>query len=171
MNNVYLIGMMGSGKSIVAKALSHELMRHLEDLDAQIVQREGRSINAIFADAGENYFRRIEKEVLKDVSGKENCIVATGGGIVTDPENIELMRATGVTIYLKAPPDVLFDRLKHETHRPLLRNESPKETLDLIYRKRQALYEKADFTVDTSDKKPFEVAGKIMEYLSQQGRL
>lgn len=171
MNNVYLIGMMGSGKTIVAKALAHELMKHVEDLDACIVQREKRSINAIFSESGETYFRTVEKEVLKDIARQKDIVVATGGGIVLDPENIACMESSGVMIYLKAPTDILMERLRHETDRPLLRNPDPRETLEAIYVKRKALYEKAHFTVCTDAKKPFEIASEIMELLAVEGRL
>jgi shikimate kinase len=171
MNNIYLIGMMGSGKTIVAKALAHELLKHVEDLDELIVRREKRSINAIFSESGESYFRTIEKEVLKDIARQSDIVVSTGGGIVLDPENIECMRSSGVMIYLKAPTDILMERLKHESDRPLLRNPDPREALETIYVKRKALYEKAHFSVSTEAKKPFEIAGEIMGLLAVEGRL
>jgi len=171
MNNIYLIGMMGSGKTIVAKALAHELLRHVEDLDALIVKKEGRTINAIFTDSGEKVFRQVERDCLQDVSQQKSIVVATGGGIVLDPVNIACMRETGHMIYLKAQTDVLFDRIKNNDERPLLKNESPKATLDAIYSKRHSLYEKADYTVETTGKKPFDIAGEIMKILDREGKL
>jgi shikimate kinase len=171
MNNIYLIGMMGSGKTIVAKALAHELMRHVEDIDARIVEKEGRTITTIFADSGEAYFRNLEKKMLQELAAQSRIVVATGGGIVLDPENIDSMRATGSMVYLKAPTDVLFDRIKENKDRPLLLNASPKDTLDALYLKRHTMYEKADHTVDTTGKKPFDIAGEIMELLDKEGKL
>ena len=171
MKNIYLIGMMGSGKTIVAKALAHEMMLHVEDLDERIVEREKRSINDIFAASGEDYFRRVEHEVLSDISKQDNIVVATGGGIILDPKNIACMQNTGVMVYLQAPTDVLVSRLQNETDRPLLKTVSPADTLNDIYLKRRSLYEKAQYVINTTDKKPFEIAAEIIEMLAQEGKL
>ncbi len=169
MKNIYLIGMMGSGKSVVAQILADELGCKMEDLDECIASGEKKSINDIFATNGEPYFREVEKNVLKKIASQKDCIVSTGGGIVLDEENMNLMRSTGVIIYLKAPTDILYARLKDKSDRPLLKGESPKDKLDRIYDHRAGLYAKADYAIDTVDKIPHDVAREIIQLLTIEG--
>ena len=163
--------MMGSGKSVVAQLLAEKLNRKMEDLDEHIVSHEGKSINDIFANSGEPYFRDIEKKILKKIAAQKERVVSTGGGIVLDEDNMNLMRESGVIIYLRAPTDILYARIKDKSDRPLLKGESPKDKLDKIYYHRAGLYAKADFTIDTMDKIPHDVAEEIIKLLEIEGLL
>ena len=171
MNNIYLIGMMGSGKSVVAQLLAGRLTRKMEDLDERIVAHEGKSINDIFADEGEPYFRSVEKKILKTVAALTERVVSTGGGIVLDEENMHCMRKTGTIIYLKAPTDVLYERVKDKSDRPLLKGESPKDKLDRIYNHRAGLYARADYAIETEHVIPHDIAEEIIQLLKAKGSL
>lgn len=149
---VYLVGMMGAGKSAVSRMLASRLEVACIDLDQMIVKRAGMSINDIFAQQGEAHFRKIEKEVLHDVSVGDVGIVATGGGVVLDDDNIAIMKHAGVMIYLKAAVDTLFDRVKDDGTRPLLKVAYPQRRLQEILDTRARQYEKADYVLETDDR-------------------
>jgi len=163
--NVYLVGMMGSGKTMVAQLLSKRLRCAMVEMDALIVQQENMTINEVFSGKGEPYFRSAEKKILQDIAKCDNQIVSTGGGVILSESNINLMRETGIMIYLKASTDELYTRLQDKTDRPLLKCESPKDELDKIFENRSVLYEQAHYTIDTSDKMPDEIIGQIMQLL------
>lgn len=164
MKNVYLIGMMGSGKTTSGKALAKLLSVSFVDLDEQIVQKAGRSINEIFKTEGEKYFRTLESQILLDVSHATNQVVATGGGIVLDENNRMKMRNTGQVIYLKTGLDILWERVKEKKDRPLLSTSNPKLALSELYRLRSPLYETTSDKVFLTDKKtPETVAQEIFK--------
>jgi len=162
MKNTYLIGMMGSGKTTTGCALAKLLSVPFVDLDDQIIQKAGRSINEIFKTKGEYYFRDLETEALKNVSGSSNQVVATGGGIVMNPENQTRLKTTGLVIYLKTSMDVLWERVKDKKDRPLLATSNPKQTFSELFRFRGPLYiESASKIFLTDYKTPEAVAQEI----------
>ena len=143
MNNIYLIGMPGCGKSTLGFQVSLKLRRSHTDLDEFIVQREGKTIPEIF-EKGESEFRKAETEALKSVSLQDNLIVSTGGGIVTIPENINIMKSSGKVIFIDASVEFIMDKSSLEG-RPLLKDKSK---IYELYKNRISLYRKAaDFTV------------------------
>jgi shikimate kinase len=148
--NIYLVGFMGTGKTAVGTALAKQLKWQFVDLDTLIELRERRQITEIFAKAGEPYFRRIEKVVLKDVAKENKFVVACGGGIVLDPENIRLMKESGRAICLLATPEVILKRASGTTHRPLLNVKDPKKQIGHLLKLRAPYYAKADCQIDTS---------------------
>ncbi len=169
MSNVYLVGMMGSGKSVTAKKLAALLGCGFVDLDQWIEERHHRSINEIFEKEGEAFFRGEESEILKEVCGAGPRVVATGGGTVLRPENVERMRATGKIIFLAATLEVLWERVKAKKDRPLLKGQDPKASLAGIFQVRRPVYEKVcDFSVNTDGQTAEAVARKIMEALRKQ---
>lgn len=164
MKNVYLIGMMGSGKTTTGRALAKLLSIPFVDLDDRIVQKAGRSINEIFKDQGERYFRDLETEALKNVSKSSNQIVATGGGIVINPENRTRLKETGLVIYLKTSTDVLWERVKEKKDRPLLATSNPKQTFLELFQSRTPLYvENSQKSFLTDHKTPEAVAKEIYQ--------
>jgi len=165
MKNIYLVGFMGTGKSAVGKKLAARLNARFLDLDTLIEEKEKRKIVDIFAKAGEPYFRKLEKEALKEVSCKDGEVVACGGGIVLDQENITLMKNTGTMICLSARPEVILERVKGHKHRPLLNVEDREKKITEILEARQALYNSAHISIDTSDLNVKEVLEKILERL------
>jgi len=156
MRNTYLIGMMGSGKTTSGRALARLLDVPFVDLDERIVERAGRSINEIFQTEGEPYFRRLERELLAQVSGNQGQVVATGGGIVLDRANGAQMRRTGLVVYLRTSFEVLWERVQEVRDRPLLRARDPRKALAELCRERVPLYENVSDRIFLTDRKTSE---------------
>ncbi|MFH1457573.1 MAG: shikimate kinase [Candidatus Omnitrophota bacterium] len=150
MNNIYLVGFMGTGKTLAGSELARELKWQFIDLDDLIELTEKRSIRDIFAQQGEAYFRRLEKHVLYKVSREKNFVVACGGGIVIDKDNIKTMEETGLIVCLTATPKVILKRTCGCTDRPLLNVKDPEKQIELLLKLRAPYYAKADKTIDTS---------------------
>lgn len=167
MNNIYLVGFMGAGKTAVGKALASKKKWNFVDLDELIALKEKRSIPDIFARDGEPYFRRAEKQALKEVSKEKKFVVACGGGIVLDKENIKIMKETGAMICLTASLEVILKRTSGLTHRPLLNVSDPKKQIDLLLKFRAPYYAQADKTIDTSKLSVNEVVGRILKITSK----
>jgi shikimate kinase len=163
MNNIYLVGFMATGKSIVGKELAKKLRRKFVDLDALIELKEKRRICDIFAENGEPYFRKLEKATLRKASTEDNFIYACGGGIVIDEENIRLMQRTGKIICLSAKPEVILKRAGGTSQRPLLNVPDPKKQIRLLLKSRQPFYRQADVTIDTSRLSIVQVASQILK--------
>lgn len=163
MQNIYLVGFMGTGKTTVGRELARKKKRNFVDLDELIELRERRTVPDIFAKEGEPYFRRIEKQALKEVSREKKFVVACGGGIVMDKENIRIMKETGLIVCLTASPDVILERTKHYYHRPLLNVSNPKKQIELLLKLRAPYYAQADKTIDTSKISVKEVLSKIIK--------
>ena len=163
MRNIYLVGFMATGKTSVGKELARMTKMRFLDLDEFIELKEKRTISDIFAKEGEPYFRKIEKRALKQVSKEKNFVVACGGGIVLDEDNVKIMKQTGVMICLTASPEIILKRASAFTHRPLLNVEDPKKQVDLLLKMRSPFYAKADKCIDTSGLSMKQVADKIMK--------
>lgn len=162
MKNIYLIGMMGSGKTTTGAELAKLLSVPFVDLDERIVEHAGCSINEIFKTEGEAYFRNIESKLLFEVSRAPNQVVATGGGIVINPANCERMKSAGFIIYLKTGLEVLWKRVQGKKDRPLLAAANPMRALEDLYQSRTPLYaENAQKTFVTDLKTPYAVALEI----------
>ena len=148
--NLILIGFMGSGKTTVGRRVAASLGFEFVDTDDRVVEMAGKPITQIFADQGEAHFRKLESAALKEVLQREHCVVATGGGIVTIPENVALLQEGGYTVWLHAPVDEIFERVSRNRERPLLQTEDPLATIQTLLSKREPLYRStADFEVDT----------------------
>lgn len=164
MNNIYLVGFMGTGKTSVGRQLVKKKKLRFVDLDELIETKQKRSIADIFAKEGEPYFRKLEHETLKEAVNQDKLVVACGGGIVINPENIKLMQDTGTIICLTAKPEVILDRTSNSQHRPLLNIENPKEKISALLQARAPFYAKADITIDTSELLVDEVVQSIEKY-------
>ena len=151
--NIVLIGFMGAGKSTVARKLAEELKRETVSTDDLIVKREGRSINDIFKDSGEAYFRSLEKTVVAEVSQENNLIIDCGGGVVLNLENVANLKKNGIIFYLSASVEAIYQRIKDQTHRPLLKADNPKAKIQELLNSRQSQYQgAAHYTLDASPK-------------------
>ena len=144
--NVYLVGMMGAGKSTTGKLLAKTLGYQLFDTDQVICKAAGASIPEIFATSGEAEFRKIETQVLSQLSAYTRLVIATGGGIILERVNWSYLQQ-GLVVWLDAEVEVLLSRLKNDTIRPLLQTENPQQTLETILAQRQSLYAQADVKV------------------------
>lgn len=160
--NISLIGMMGSGKTCIGELLAKLLNMSFVDTDEQIIKSEKTSINQIFAQKGETYFREIETATLKNVLNFNNQIISTGGGIIKLDENLSLLKEKSIVFYLKANPDILFERIKNNKERPLLNVENMKDKIKTILQERISQYEKAQYIIVTDDKSPIEIANEII---------
>lgn len=166
LGNIYLIGMMGSGKTVTGEVLADLLDYAFVDLDAGIQEKEGRSIPEIFAGSGEPYFRNVESSVLEHFSKKTGQVIATGGGIVLREENVRRMKATGKVVLLKASVESLWQRVRYSKDRPLLNRPDPLGALRQILADRESFYEKAcDLSVVTDGKIAEDVAEEILKTL------
>jgi len=165
MKNIYIVGFMGTGKTVVGKGLASQLSKQFLDIDCLIEDRQKRKISQIFAKEGEIYFRKIEKQILKEISLKQDQVVACGGGIVLDKENIQTMKNTGFMICLTCRSEVILERTQGFRHRPLLNVDNPKEKVEELLKARACFYAQADYTIDTSDLSISSVINKVMEYV------
>ena len=158
--NIYLIGMMGSGKSTLGKTLSEKIQKPFVDLDSEIEKTGGKSISEIFDIDGEEQFRKMETKQLKQYS---ESIVACGGGIVLKDENREFINENGVTILLTASMEELSHRLSDSGNRPLLADDNTEEALTKLWLERQLNYlNTADFTIETDGKNPEQLTEEIL---------
>lgn len=163
--NIYLVGFMGTGKTVVGKHLAKKLKLKFIDLDTIIEKKEKRKIRNIFSRDGEAYFRQKEKEAVVEVSKKKNIVVATGGGVVINPENLKRFKGSGVVICLSSRPQVIFGRTRNQSQRPLLNVDNPEEKIEGLLKKRARFYARADFNIDTSLKSIKQVAQEIIHIL------
>jgi len=168
---IVLIGFMGAGKSSVGRTLARITGLSRFDTDEMIAARFGLTIPEIFATHGEETFREAETEVLRELSGKGQVIVVTGGGIVLRRENVALLHAMGTIVYLSADEETLFARISRRSTRPLLQTANPRATLTELLAKRLPFYrDAAELEVDTSRLKHDEVARTILNRLEEHGR-
>ena len=156
---------MGAGKTTVGRILAQRLGWRYCDADKVIETVAGKPVTEIFSEHGEEYFRGLESETLRDLSRKERQVVATGGGAVMREENMRAMKSGGVTVYLKAPVSVIWERVRHSKTRPLLNVENPLEAATELLAKRTPFYEAADMIVDTESLTPEEAAEEIIKTL------
>ena len=165
MKNIVLIGFMGSGKTTVGKSLEEKTDMTFVDTDELIEAYEGCKVSEIFADKGEVYFRRLEKETLKNLlESTDNKVISTGGGIVTNQENIPLLKQLGKVFYLRIKPETVVERLEGDKTRPLLIGEDKLVKVEQLMTDRKELYEMAaDKTIDTDGLSVSEIVGKILE--------
>lgn len=159
---------MGTGKTAVGRELARKLRLKLVDIDDLIIQKEERSISDIFSQSGEPYFRKVEKEVLAEAASQSGQVVSCGGGIVINPDNVAVMKQTGTMIALTARPEVIFERTKKGTHRPLLNVPDPQAKIKELLIIRKPYYEQAHFVIDTSDVSVQQVAQKILEFINNK---
>lgn len=171
--NIVLIGMPGAGKTFIGNKLAKLLMQFSYiDIDGEIEKGTGLTISEIFKNHGEHYFRDLEIKLIKEISQNKNQIISIGGGAFENDENIKALKKSGIIFYLEAPIKELFNRIQNETHRPLINNKNPKQTLKNLLKKREINYLKADFRVNTEQKQAYtildDILGKYENYVRQK---
>jgi shikimate kinase len=163
--NLYLVGMMGAGKTTVGKSLAKELGYRFFDTDALVEQAAGQPIAQLFQTAGEPEFRALETQVLAELSSYRQLAIATGGGIVLKQENWGLLRH-GVIIWLDVPVEQILIRLRGDSHRPLLRDPDPEAKVRSLLDQRRPLYAQADLQIRCGPQEsPKQIAHKIVAQL------
>ncbi len=166
-SNIALTGLMGSGKTTIGKYLAVQLKRQFVDLDQMIEEQEEQSINEIFAEHGEQYFRKLEKKLLKKVLQKQDQIISLGGGTIIDDDNRELIKQKAQLVALVAKPKDLYARIKRRKNRPLLNNsDDPLQVLKDLWKERKPAYMESDIKIDTAGKAVNHIGAEIMEALS-----
>ena len=164
--NYYLIGMMGSGKSTVGKLLAKKLETAFLDLDHYIEVKNNKSINDIFKEKGENYFRQLETNALSEIKGSK-IVVACGGGIILNHENRKKISSNGKVVFLKASISSLIKRLLSNKDRPLLNDKNIGNELIKIWNERKNYYnETAEITINTDGYTPENISSLIIENLN-----
>lgn len=159
---IILTGMMGAGKSTVGSVLARKLKLGFVDLDKLIEKKQNMEIPEIFRIFGEKRFREIETEAIFGLEAGQKLVISTGGGVVENKKNIERLRQIGRVYYLFAPHDVLYERIKNDTKRPLIMTLDPKKTLKDILDRRKAKYGCCDFKIDTVNRTAREIVNEIV---------
>ena len=166
-SNIYLVGMMGAGKTTVGRLLARKLKYRFFDTDELIVRVANQSIAEIFEREGEEAFRELETKVLGELSAYQNSVVATGGGIVARSMNWSYLHY-GVVVWLDVPVDQLYDRLRSDTARPLLQEGEIKSKLQSLLKERERFYTQADVRVCAGvGERPEAVATRAIEEIQK----
>lgn len=160
MGHLWLIGMMGTGKTTVGRELARRRVEPFYDTDASVATTAGKSISEIFAEDGEERFRRLEREVVAEVATLPGGVVATGGGVILDPSNVERMRASGRTILLQTDETVLADRIAEEHGRPLLDGDPAARIREIAADRADRYIDAADVVIDAAGD-PEEVINRV----------
>ena len=165
--NIYLVGLMGSGKTTLGKILAKKIDKQFYDSDQVIEEKLGVDVPIIFEYEGEAGFREREKDILKELVGIQNIVLATGGGIILSKSNRDLLAQNGMVVYLKSNQKDLILRMKNDKTRPLLQNGNIEEIIKNLCKERGPLYEEiADFEITTKNKKIHEVVNEIMSVIN-----
>ncbi|MES0371568.1 MAG: shikimate kinase [Mariprofundaceae bacterium] len=163
-----LVGLMGSGKSSIGRRLAKKLGVELIDLDDYIVEKAGRTIPEIFAEQGEEAFRDLESEALREVAGRE-AVIATGGGAILRAENRELLKEHPPVIWLKASPKFLAERIDGDSNRPLIAEGETRKKLKALAKVRYPLYKDcADYTLPRGKMNKRKALKTILRYLKKR---
>jgi len=161
--NLVLTGMMGVGKSTVGKSLADKLSYKFKDIDKIIEIKEGCTIDIIFKNKGENYFRSLEKKITLDELNKEKTVISLGGGSFLNNSIRRIVKDTSISFWLDVNTDILISRLKKNKKRPLLYKKNLIETVKKIYLERKKTYSEADFKIRCESLKPELIVKKILD--------
>jgi len=166
--NIFLVGLMGAGKTTVGKLIARHLNRPFIDSDHEIEKRTGVNIPLIFELEGEAGFRTREAAIIEELTGQRNIVLATGGGAILSPRNRDNLRRNGTVIYLRAKVGDLWQRTRHDKNRPLLQTADPQAKLKVLFAQREPLYcEIADIIVDSGAQSVHALVHQIEEQLKQ----
>jgi shikimate kinase len=169
MKNLVLVGFMGSGKTAAGKLAAARLGMKFVDMDDIIEQRHNQTVSHIFETKGEAHFRQQERALVRELVSGEGRVIATGGGIVLDPNNLRDFGRTGVVICCWVDPEVAYERTKDAKHRPLLENNTDRRTqIETLLRDRELLYKAIPLRIDTSAMTVEQQAGEIVRIYKEQ---
>ena len=152
---------MGTGKTSVGRALAESLHFEFLDTDELIQSRTGQSINEIFAQNGEPAFRELERDLVKELSTREKLVISTGGGLPTNPDNLTALKEHALVVCLWSSPEKIWERVRHQSHRPLLHDSDPQKKIRDLLAAREPFYRQADVLMNTELRSIREVAQQI----------
>ena len=158
--NIALIGFMGSGKSTVAKYLKETQGMDIVEMDVLIEEREGMNIPDIFSNCGEEYFRSLETNLLKDLGSSQNIVISCGGGAALRQENVDYLRKSSKIVFLNASPQSIYERVKNDSQRPLLQGKNHVEGIAELMNARQDKYLSAADLIISTDNRTVEAIGE-----------
>lgn len=171
-SNIYLVGMMGAGKTTVGKLLARRLKRRFIDADQEIERRCGVRIPVIFDIEGEAGFRGREAQIIAELTALDGVVLATGGGAILAAENRQLLASRGTVVYLRAKPADLYQRVRQDKNRPLLAAGAPRARLEELYAQRDPLYrELADLVVETGTQNVQALARELLAKLEERWKI
>ena len=163
-DNIYLIGLMGAGKTTIGRQLARALDMPFYDSDKAIEDKTGVDIPTIFEFEGEEGFRNREQKMIEQLSGLNGVVLATGGGVILREQNRELLKTNGFVVYLQCPVDRILQRTRRDKQRPLLQTENPRERIKLLLEQRETLYLScSDYKVDTGKMQSKEAVKRIIK--------
>jgi shikimate kinase len=162
--NIALIGFMGTGKSSVGRLVASHLHFEFVDTDELIEARAGCSISEIFAQAGEAAFRQIEKQVVSELAHRRRIVIASGGGLAAQPDNLASLKEHALIVCLWASPEAIWERVRHQSHRPLLNDPDPQGQIRTLLAAREPHYRQADVLVNTEMRSVKEVAHHVLHH-------
>ena len=168
---IVLLGLRGAGKTTVGKKLARRLKLPFVELDSRVENAAGLALREIFTLHGEDYYRRLEREALESLARAQRpAVVAAGGGIVTSPEAMQLLDRHAVTVWLRAEPEEHWNRVVHQgDRRPMEDQPQAMDALRALHARREPLYARADFAVDTSARQPDDVVTAVEDLLRDAG--
>lgn len=167
--NIVLIGFMGVGKTSVGKLLAEKMKYSFIDTDKLIESRTNMLISDIFERYGEKYFRKIESEVVEEASKAKGAVIATGGGVVLNPSNIDNLKKDGFIIFLDASPRFIYNNIINEGHRPLLNEDNKLEKIEQLLHQRKDYYNCYHSKIDVDELSVGQVADKVLDILKGNG--
>jgi shikimate kinase len=160
--NLALVGFMGTGKSSVGQLVAAQLRFRFVDTDELVEARAGRTISAIFKENGEPRFREYERAVVDELKGAHRTVIATGGGLIANEESLDSLKTHALVICLWASPEAIWERVRHQTHRPLLQSPGPLARMRELLAEREPFYRRADVLVNTDLRSIKEVAHHVV---------
>ena len=160
--NIALIGFMGAGKTSVGRLVAEQLGFDYLDTDEMIQSRTNRTITDIFAKDGEPAFRKLEEQIVAELTACERTVISTGGGLPVNPKNLVSLKTHALVVCLWASPEKIWERVHNQTHRPLLNTPDPKEKIRELLAAREPFYRKADVLLNTELRHVREVAQQVI---------
>lgn len=165
--NIVFIGFMGTGKTTIARELSKAIGCRFVDSDKIISEESGMTVEEIFETLGEEIFRKIEREVIKNISNLENAVISVGGGAVVDPENVFNLRKNGILILLTASPETILANISKSETRPLLKKANVLEEIKQLLKKREEAYKNYDYEISVDNLSVEEVLNRAIKLLKE----
>jgi shikimate kinase len=160
--NLALVGFMGTGKSSVGRLAAELLQFEFVDTDELIESQSGMTIEEIFKKQGEPAFRELERQVVQNLAQRQKTTIATGGGLVADPANLASLKTHALVVCLWASPETIWERVRDQTHRPLLQTADPLGKIRELFALRDPLYRQADVLIHTGQRSPREVVQQVL---------